>query len=246
MRFAYMDEAGNTGRDLDQKEQPVHVIGTVIVDESKVMDIHDHLQDITRRRFPHEQHNDAFEFHGAALFGGKESFAGVLPADRIAAYEEVLDCLAVVGAEVIIRGVHKPSLKQRYASPFHPHDIALMFTCESVERRARRHDCRILLVADEAREVEDAALRDLRNYQRLGTTWGWRTEPIDHIVDTIHFVRSETSPAIQLADCVTFIASRQRKIDAGIVKPSQPVTDMWDQRIVPYLVANEVWYPPAV
>jgi hypothetical protein len=38
-----------------------------------------------------------------------------------------------------------------------------MFTIESVERLARDRDCRVLLVADEAKEIEDAALRDLAN-----------------------------------------------------------------------------------
>jgi hypothetical protein len=75
----------------------------------------------------------------------------------------------------VIRGVHKPRLAARYPRPFHPHDIALMFTIESVERMARDHDCRVLLVADEAREVEDAALRDLASYQQLSATWGWKT-----------------------------------------------------------------------
>lgn len=130
-----------------------------------------------------------------------------------------------------------------YAKPFHPHDIALMFTIESVERMARKHDCRVLLVADEAREVEDSALRDLASYQRFGTRWGWATQRIDHIIDTIHFVRSETNPAIQLADCAAFIAARQRKINRGDVVPNAAVTKLWQEHIEPNLWDNAVWYP---
>jgi hypothetical protein len=144
---------------------------------------------------------------------------------------------------VIIRGVYKPGLAARYPNPFHPHDIALMFTIESVERLAREHDCRVLLVADEAREIEDEALRDLANYQQMGTTWGWNTERIDRIVDTIHFVRSETNPAIQLADCATFVAARQRKIESDLVRQNAAVTDLWQSRIAPRVHRNSVWYP---
>jgi len=32
---------------------------------------------------------------------------------------------------VIIRGVEKTGLAERYSNPYHPHDIALMFTIES-------------------------------------------------------------------------------------------------------------------
>ena len=46
----------------------------------------------------------------------------------------------------------------------------------------------MLLVADEAKEVEDEALRDLVNYQELGTQWGWRPEKVERVIDTIHFV----------------------------------------------------------
>jgi hypothetical protein len=137
-------------------------------------------------------------------------------------------------------------LSRRYATPYHPHDIALMFSIKSIERFARERECRILLVADEAKEIEDAALRDLANYQELGTYWGWNPEQIDHIVDTIHFVPSHSNGAIQLADCATYIAARVRKIRAGIVpanRSADAVENLWETRIIPHIHQNEVWYP---
>ncbi len=79
----------------------------------------------------------------------------------------------------------------------------------------------------------------------MGTSWGWHTERIDRIIDTIHFVRSETNPAIQLADCATYIAARQRKIDSGRVKPSAAVTDLWNRHIAPHVHLDAVWHPTA-
>lgn len=144
---------------------------------------------------------------------------------------------------MIVRGVHKPGLAARYRKPYHPHDIALMFTIESIERWATEEDCRVLLVADEAKEIEDAALRDLASYQSLGTGWGWSTEQVDCIIDTIHFVRSETNPAIQLADCATFIAARQRRIDLGLSAPNPAVTDLWERYLESQIWENAVWFP---
>lgn len=137
-------------------------------------------------------------------------------------------------------------MERRYASPYHPHDIALMFSIESIERLARECECRILLVADEAREIEDTALRDLANYQELGTSWGWNPERIDQIVDTIHFVPSHSNCAIQLTDCATYIAARVRKIRAGVVtagRSADAIEQLWETRIAPYIHTNEVWYP---
>lgn len=165
---------------------------------------------------------------------------------RIEIYDDVLKGIELVEAEVIVRGVDKAGLAGRYTNPYHPHDIALMFTIESIERMARAHDCRVLLVADEAKEVEDTALRDLAQYQELGTSWGWQTEQIDHIVDTIHFVPSHSNGGIQLTDCATYITARLEKIRAGVVAagPSaEAVEELWESRIEPYLRTREIWYP---
>jgi len=145
-----------------------------------------------------------------------------------------------------VRGVDKVGLERRYPNPFHPHDIALMFTIESIERLARERDCRVLLIADEAKEVENAAIRDLANYQEMGTAWGFRTERIKRIIDTIHFVPSHTNCGIQLADCATFVTSRMRKISDGIVargNSSEAIERLWEERIYPHLFADEVWHP---
>lgn len=243
MWFAYMDEAGNTGRNFKDAAQPIHLILTVAIDETQVMRVHDHVRDVARHHCPSDCRKDDFEFHGQALFSGRGSFAAMSPEKRIEIYDDILAGIDSAEAQIVIRGVHKQRLQQRYPKPFHPHDIALMFTIESLERMAKERNCRMLLVADEAREIEDAALRDLANYQEVGTSWGWNTEQIDCIIDTIHFVPSQTNPAIQLADCAAFIAGRHRRIQEGIVPPNPAVTDLWERRLEPFLVENSVWYP---
>ncbi|HVS98982.1 MAG TPA: DUF3800 domain-containing protein [Solirubrobacterales bacterium] len=246
MRFAYMDETGNTGRRFDDRDQPIHMILSLVVDESRVADLHEHMREIGRRHCPDDCEGSDFEFHGGDLFSGAGLFARRSPEERIQAYDDVLRGIELAGGEVIVRGVHKAGLDRRYANPYHPHDVTLMFTIESIERMARECDCQVLLVADEAKEVEDAALRDLVNYQELGTRWGWRTEKIERIIDTIHFVPSHRNCAIQLADCATYIAARVRKMDDGTIKrgrSAEAVDALWETRIAPYVRINEVWYP---
>jgi hypothetical protein len=241
-----MDEAGNTGRRCDDPNQPVHLILSLVVEESNVTRLHDHVREIARRHCPRDCEEYNFEFHGQDLFSGRGSFEGRSPTERVKIFDELLTGIEFTDAEVIVRGVDKVGLQRRYPSPFHPHDIALMFTIESIERMAREQDCRVLLIADEAKEVEHAAIRDLANYQEVGTAWGFRTEQIDHIIDTIHFVPSHTNCGIQLADCATFVASRVRKIRDGIVSggsSAEAIERLWEERIAPYLSADEVWYP---
>lgn len=246
MWFAYMDETGNTGRNLDDPDQPIHFVLTMAVDESRVTALHEHIRGTARRYCAAVCDEDDFEFHGKELFSAEGHFSGRSPEERIEIYDAVLAGIEIAEARIVIRGVSKPDLKKTYPNPFHPHDIALMFTIESIERLARERGCRFLLVADEAKEIEDAALRDLVNYQEVGTSWGWKAEQIDRIVDTIHFVPSHRNPAIQLVDCATYVAARVRKIRAGRVsndRGAQAVKELWDNRIEPFVYANSIWYP---
>jgi Protein of unknown function (DUF3800) len=246
MRIAYMDETGNTGRRLDTPEQPFHMILTLVIDEEKVAVLHDHVRAAARRFCPTDCESPEFEFHGQDLFAGRGPFEGREPAERVEVFEEVLAGIGLAGGEAIIRGVEKAGLKRRYHQPYHPHDIALMFTIESIERMARQYDCRVLLVADEAKEVEDTAVRDLANYQEVGTAWGWKTEQIDRIIDTIHFVPSHSNWAIQVADCAAFIAGRLRRIRAGLVgkgQSAEAVEAIWHRQIEPYVHTNQIWFP---
>lgn len=246
MWFAYMDEAGNTGRNCNDSAQPIHLILTLAVEEECIRRLHEHVRETARHHCPADCTNPDFEFHGQDLFSGRGAFAGMTPAKRVAIYDEILKGVELARAEVIVRGVEKTGLANRYATPYHPHDIALMFTIESVERMARSHDCRVLLIADEAKEIEDAALRDLANYQEVGTAWGWQTEKIERIVDTIHFVPSHRNGAIQVTDCVAFIAARLRKIQDGLVKydvSAEAVERLWEERVLPQVRTNEIWYP---
>jgi|GEM_PF-810744 len=246
MWFAYMDETGNTGRNLDDREQPIHLVLTMAVEESKVSALHEHIRDTARQYCAAACDEDDFEFHGKELFSAEGHFAKRTPEERIEIFDAVLAGIEVAEAEIVIRGVSKPDLKATYPKPFHPHDIALMFTIESIERLARERGCRFLLVADEAKEIEDAALRDLANYQEVGTSWGWKAERIDRIVDTIHFVPSHRNPAIQLVDCATYIAARMRKVQAGKVadeRAAQATRELWDNRIEPFIWTNSIWFP---
>lgn len=247
MRFAYMDEAGNTGRRFDDPSQPVHLILSVVVDETKIPVLQQHVREAGRRHFLEFCAEPDFEFHAQRIYSSRKGrYEGMELRQRIAILDDVLAGIELAEADVVIRGVEKQGLARRYRKPYHPHDIALMFTIESIERLARRHGCQILLVADEAREIEDGARRDLAVYQELGTAWGIYTERIDHIIDTIHFVASHHNGAIQVADCASFVAARVRKIQSGLVKPgaaAEAVEDLWERRIEPFIDTNEVWAP---
>jgi hypothetical protein len=139
VRFAYMDEAGNTGRKLDEREQPIHLILSLVIDETKIAAAHEHVREMGRKHCPADCHEANFEFHGADLFAARGPFANMSPKRRIEIFDDLLRGIEIAEADVVIRGVEKAGLERRYAAPYHPHDIALMFSIESIERLAREH-----------------------------------------------------------------------------------------------------------
>jgi hypothetical protein len=157
MRFAHMDEAGNTGRRFGDPAQPVHLILSLVV-EAKIPVLHQHVREAGKRHFPAFCTDPEFEFHAQQLYGSRKGRYKDLELERrIEILDDVLAGIEAAEADVVIGGVEKRGLARRYRNPYHPHDIALMFTIESIERLARRDGCQVLLVADEAREIEDGS-----------------------------------------------------------------------------------------
>lgn len=154
------------------------------------------------------------ELHGHALFHGQDDWAALagMARARIGVYRQVFDAIAAHDVRILIRGVHVPQLKQRYAAPDHPHAVVLQHLLERIDEYAasREVDEFALVIAD---EVDDAAeyRRDLWDFQRRGTV-GWRARQITRIVDTMHFVPSHASRLVQAADLVAYL---HRRIASG-------------------------------
>jgi hypothetical protein len=119
MRFAYMDEAGNTGRKLDDANQPIHLILSVVIDEEKIPLVHEHIRKTGRRHCPGVCRRSDFEFHGSDLFASRGHFSEMNPEKRIEIFDDVLQGIELAGADVVIRGVEKAGLERRYSAPKH-------------------------------------------------------------------------------------------------------------------------------
>jgi len=184
------------------------------------------------------------ELHGHALFHGQDDWtalAGMARA-RIGIYRQVFDAIAAYDVRIMIRGVHVPQLKQRYALPEHPHAVVLQHLLERIDEHAAgpEVDEFALVIAD---EVDDAAeyRRDLWDFQRRGTV-GWRARQITRIVDTMHFVPSHASRLVQAADLVAYL---HRRIASGVDRDERAKAAneaIW-AKIQRSVCHNHCWHP---
>lgn len=223
MWLTYVDESGNTGAKLDDPNQPFHVIVGVSVREDAVSELAAHIDDVAKRHFATTERTKETELHAAQLKSGDGPWKGVAPKNRIAIYRAALEALAWDGVFVSHATIDKVAYAQR-ADPRPPHLWALQFLIEKLNWHFRTLDERTLLVADETNEHEQYALDLLVDLQTGRPRRGLNFGRVTRVVDTVHFVRSETNRGVQLADLVAYLLCRLIRTDFA---PSAEL-DMWN------------------
>jgi len=201
MWIAYIDESGNTGDRLDDPSQRLLVLAAVMVEDLQVQPLARSMRSLTAEF-------GVREFHGYDIFHGKNRWAGVSLEVRIDAYNRALDLLKTHDCNVTHATIDKFELSTQYADPVPPYLLGLQFLCEKVEQRAAAE--LVLTVADEAKEHEVRAIGLVSEMQE----WGVGVIPgrqLVHIIDSLHFVNSESNPGVQLADLVAYVIHRSQR-----------------------------------
>lgn len=199
MFLAYMDECGNTGTHPDP-DQPIHFLGCLIVEDSSVRAFESGVAEVAKKYFPKAAAHPRFEFHGVDMFGGVGSFKAS-PQTRIDATAELIALATEHAAAFGYAAVDKT---KSYASD-HPHRICFTLLIEHLEGWLSRRSALALLVSDENHEVEQALIKDINMFKKASTTWGYRRVAVEHVIDSVHFVKSHNNPLIQVADVITYI-----------------------------------------
>jgi hypothetical protein len=149
-----------------------------------------------------------FEFHGVELWHQNNWWSELRPSEVIEVYRAVLTLLERHVISIAYATIHKANLQSRYAVPDSPYLLALQFLCQKINSVER--DSLKVLVADESKEHEMTAVELVSDLQ----TWGSGVVPgrqLETIIDSLHYVRSEVSPDVQMADLVGFIIQRFRR-----------------------------------
>ena len=261
MYFFYIDESGNTGRDLDSPEQPIHWLIGVGVEATRLPSVERDLRDLARHYCPTEARDPDFEFHGSAIFHGRRPFDHLTPQKRVDLYDQLLSVVPRHDVKVFVRGIHKKRHRDRAArkrySPDHPHRLGFMFLVGRIDRWLEENQpggpedppLYGLLVADEQRSVERDIIESLPHWRESGTDFGYRVRKIKYLVDTLHTVPSHDSWLIQLADCLAYLTNRQHKVDLlrgeggseTLARSPQAVQDMFASHIALQVITRHIW-----
>jgi len=210
--FVYIDETGTSGN------QPYLNVVAAVVDEEQVQSLAVEMRKVAQHHLGFFIPDD-FEFHGNQIWRGDPPWVGKTHAELISVYEDAIDLLNTCNIQIAFSSIDKAGLHKKYngAHDDNAYRLALQFLLEKVDRNLG--DARKVLVADEAREQELKAIQMVADMQHWGVGEVLSNKPLSTVIDSLHFVRSHSSPGVQMADLAAWVIQRRR------MTPTEPHPD---------------------
>lgn len=249
-----MDESGNSGTNLEDPGQPIHWVVALAVRSDQAQKIENGMVEIGRTYFPLSYLDADFEFHGREIYQGEGPYRDLVPPERVAIYQAVLRLITACGVKVFVRGIdkrrHLARSRANGYSPYHPHQIGVMYLLEAVDEwlAGQGGEEFGLVVADEQREMQESITKGFAIWRLFGTDHGYKTRQITNLIDTVHFVPSNNSWLLQLADCTAYALQRYWRLGEkhGWVKSlytdhEEVTKELWAGLCAPNCAGFQVW-----
>jgi Protein of unknown function (DUF3800) len=224
MHFFYIDEAGCTGEDLTNSQQPVFVAGGLIVRDEGWNKTKETFSNLIRSYFSGDVPKD-FELHSHELLSpmGEGPFAGQTREKRLTLVNGVLDLLAARSHQVSYIAIDKQRLAnclnvelptKMYLSRLAPYTVAYdyliskyeWFTKEKLGRSARG-----MVIADTKNGYEDD-IASITHYRRVDAP---NAQKVKWLTEFTYAVDSHKNPMIQISDLICYVTKKYLEVEAG-------------------------------
>jgi hypothetical protein len=225
MHLIYIDESGNTGLNLSDPQQPVFVLGALVVPETLWQTIESQLEAAIRKYSPEVAASEA-EIHGGDLRQGTGVFKGVAVADRLKLRDAWLEIAVNHRLHLIYRAIVKKRYERWMVGAFgpgisvNPHLAAFPLIAQVANNLLRGFGPDVLgiIISDDNREV----VGDIERFQKL-----LRVTPgalhLDRIIEKGFFIDSRKSRLLQLADLCILHARKNEERKIGL--PPKSIDD---------------------
>jgi hypothetical protein len=217
----YMDESGNTGNNLEDPQQPVFLLGALLVHEDQWRQLEARLLETLEACFP-SPHPSGFEVHGVDLRNGSHSLRGVPLAQRLRLRDEWMGLAAGLKLKFFYRHIIKVRFADWQRREFgtgddvariNPHVAAFAFLVQALNRHlaAIGPDALGILIADENKETSsDLGLAQKQLRMDRGDL------RLSQVIERGFFIDSTTSLPLQLCDLCALYARKKEEAKAGL------------------------------
>ena len=222
MHLIYLDESGNTGQRLNDPQQPIFVLGGLIVHEECWQGLERDLVESLGRHLPAIDW-PKFEIHGTDLRNGSGGFRRVEPGVRIALRDDWLGIASRHKLGFAYAAIDKLKFQEYIKQEMgigvtiNPYIMAFSILAHRINLHLIRLGEKILgmFICDENKEI----VRDIeRVIHKLRLAPGRIT--MNRFVEKGFFIDSKKSRILQLCDLCVFQARKKEEILAGWVPKS--------------------------
>lgn len=215
MQILYADESGSTGTDYDNKEQPIFVLGGVIIDENKWHEINDKFNKEKVKILPilneYEIHtNELFNSSKKSIFDKYDWKENLMVLEKLA---EVIEKLDIKLTYVLIdKKQMKRVINLKYGSKLKldPYIIAFCTTYVKFMTSLKEANQKGIIFLDEIIKIPE-----LLNY--IYPTFDNVNK---NIIEKAVFLKSKDTNFIQIADIWSFYVNKYIQITEGYKKYS--------------------------
>jgi hypothetical protein len=216
--LVYIDESGNTGRNLSDPAQPIFLLCAMIVDAPKWQILEAGLKAVLDTHFSGWQRTSGFEIHATDLRRGAGLFRGVSVASRIAFRDAWMRVGKQIGVRLISRAVSKKAYARWLSGAFggavwiNPHvaAFALLSRCVNNYLASLGSDAIGMFISDDNKEVAadiEKSIKVLRGAEGVMR--------LSQIVEKGFFVDSRASLPLQLCDLYAMSLRKASERKAG-------------------------------
>lgn len=246
MHLIYIDESGNTGRNLADPAQPVFVLGALVIPETSWLKVESELEAAIHSFGPANRPED-FEVHGGDIRQGTGLFKGVSVANRLLLRDAWLKIAAAHQLRFIYRAIVKKPYERWMISAFgpgvsvNPHLAAFPLVAQVANNLLRDSGPNTLgiVISDDNREI----VGDVERFQKLlRLTPG--TLQLDRIIEKGFFIDSRKSRLLQLTDLCTLQARKSEERKIGL--ESKSIDDGGIALIQPLIHRGQESFPDVI
>lgn len=212
MQLVYFDESGNSGNNLTDAEQPVFVLGALLVPTTLWQSIERQLDAALVKQFPGEDFSNV-EIHAGDLRGNRGRFKNVPPEKRIALRDAWLRIAQSSKLQFAYRSIEKRRYQKWLIDTFghgvaiNPHVAAFALLSTVINDHLSKQNDLGIFISDENKEV----VRDVeKSIRQLRLTSG--PLQLTKVIEKGFFIDSASSRVLQLCDlCVLHARKREER-----------------------------------
>lgn len=222
MHFYYLDESGDTGTNLEDKNQPIFVLGGTRVREAGWNSTQQDLEKLIADYFGSAGVSEGFELHTHELLGpqGKGPFAGHADEKRYGLCISILDLLIQRKHGFHYFAASKPTLLNSSVEapigfdPKVPYLLAFDYLVTYINWEAQQKlgkTQRAMIILDQKPELHDG-IEQIMNERRYR---GAKAHRVKQIAEFCYPVDSKQNSMIQLSDLVVYCVRRFLEVEHG-------------------------------